>query len=326
MTIKSVLTPERLRDLDLDCAYQVPLSSWTTFRLGGVCPCLIHCSTPDQLEVLIPRLSVEKIPFILIGEGSNLLISDHGVSCAVVRYVSPQPIIRHEGNIVEASGSTSLDALVLFAARQGLKGLNYATGIPGTVGGAIAGNAGAFGQQIGDATQEVVLLTPDGEKKTVCADQLDFSYRSSRIKKTREIVAAARFHLEPENVDQLMKEREEIFLFRKERHPDPRQFPCAGSFFRNIEPTSKAQRRQAAGWFLEQAGAKGLSIGGARVFEKHANIIVNNGNCTAQQVFDLSQKMRALVYHAFGLSLTREVQCVGSFCGHSVVESSIWIW
>jgi UDP-N-acetylmuramate dehydrogenase len=320
-----MLNPLHLQDLRLNCAYEVPLCLWTTFCLGGPCPCLIHCHTPVQLEELIARLHTHQIPFILIGEGSNLLVSDQGVSCAVIRYVSPQPIIHRDGSTLQVSGSTNLDALVLHAAQQGLKGLNYATGIPGTVGGAIVGNAGAFGKQVGDVTQEVIVLTPEGQKKIVSADTLGFAYRYSRLKETRETVVSVRFRLEPGDRAQLIKEREEILLFRRERHPNLKEYPCAGSFFRNIEPTSKAERRQAAGWFLEQAGAKGLTVGGAKVFEKHANIIVNSGNCTAQQVFDLSEKMRILVQQTFGVSLTREVQCVGSFNGHSV-ESSKWIW
>ena len=299
----------------IQALYDAPLAEWTTFRLGGRCPCLITCQRPDELENALRRLMRENIKFILIGGGSNLVVSDHGIECVVIRYVSDKPLLERQGTEIVVSASTALDDLALFAMEQSLEGLNYASGIPGTVGGAIVGNAGAFGKQVGDYLKSVDLISPSGEKKQARADQLGFRYRHSDLKETGDIVVSARFALSPGNRESLLKERQEILDLRRSKHPDLKIYPCAGSFFRNIEPTSKAERRQATGWFLEQAGGKDLRSGGAVIFEKHANIIVKSDGCTAQDVFELSKKMAELVKKAYGLDLIREVRFVGKFSG-----------
>lgn len=301
------------------------LAEYTTFRIGGTCLCLITCQTPKQLEATMAQLNTWQIDFILIGGGSNLLVSDSGINCIVVRYVSEKPLIRREGNDVIVSGSTSFDELVVFALQNSLEGLNYASGIPGTVGGAIVGNAGAFGKQVGDYLKSATLISKKGIKFEANPKDLGFKYRDSDLKKTVDIVVEARFGLLQGNREALQKEREEILKLRHEKHPDLKAYPSAGSFFRNIEPTSKAERRQAAGWFLEQAGAKHMRVGGAVVFEKHANIIVKSNGCTAQNVFELSKLMSQAVKKHFNLDLVREVRLVGKFDGMPLdVQGAIW--
>jgi len=304
-----------------------PLWKWTTFQLGGACPYFFSCATPDQLEATVRFLLAQKIEFMLMGGGSNLVISDEGVNCAVLRYVSPQPLITHTQEQITVSGSTALDKLALYAAEHGLEGLNYTSGIPGTVGGAVVGNAGAFGKQVGDVLKNVTLLSPSGVKRQASIQDLVFTYRNSRLKETGEIVVSVVFAVQPAagGRDALLKERDELLKIRWEKHPDLMKYPCAGSFFRNIEPTSKAQRRQATGWFLEQAGGKNLSAGGAQIFEKHANIIVKGQDCRAQDVYELSQKMTALAKKSFDLDLVREVRFVGRLPGVKESEKN-FIW
>lgn len=300
------------------------LSECTTFRLGGPCQCLITCPSPRQLETVIKQLVEKKIDFILIGGGSNLLVADSGVDCVVVRYIG-SPIISREGDALIVSGSTLLDSLAAFAVENSLEGLNCATGIPGTVGGAIVGNAGAFGKQVGDILESVLLINKKGEKWEAKPETLGFSYRHSNLKQTGDIVVQARFRLRPGNRSALEKERQEILTTRQQKHPDLKTHPSAGSFFRNIEPTSAAGRRQAAGWFLEQAGAKEMRIGGAVVFPKHANIIVKSDGCLAQHVFDLSHQMAEAVKKQFNLSLIREVRLIGKFKGMPAgIAGYIW--
>jgi len=291
------------------------LSNYTTFKLGGSCPCLIDCRTPGQMEFTIKNLAAQNIDYIVIGGGSNLLVSDKGVSCVVVRYFSKTALIEREGNDVIVSGSTILDELPKFAVSQGLEGINYASGIPGTVGGAIVGNAGAFGKQIGDVLVSGELLSRDGVKRAVGVDSLGFTYRHSKLKESGDIVLSARLRLIPSDKNKLQVERDEILKVRHEKHPNLETHPCAGSFFRNVEPTSKAERRQAAGWFLEQCGAKDFRVGGAAIFEKHANIIVKTDGCRPQDVFELSLKMAQAVKEKFNLTLVREVRLVGDFKG-----------
>lgn len=289
------------------------LENYTTFRLGGPCRFLLECHTPAELISAVKDLNKNKTPFILIGGGSNLVVSDDGIDCAVIRYVTSVPIIERDGNEVIVSGSTQLDALALYCVEEGLEGLNYTTGIPGTVGGAVVGNAGAWGKQVGDVLKTVTLLETSGNEKQVGNEYCAFQYRHSHLKETGDIVVSVRFTLTEGDPVTLARERADILKERSEKHPDLLTHPCAGSFFRNVEPTSKADRRQAAGWFLEEAGGKNLRVGGAQIFEKHANIIVKGPGCTAQDVHDISQKMIGLVKEKFGFELVREVRFVGKF-------------
>jgi UDP-N-acetylmuramate dehydrogenase len=289
------------------------LSAYTTFQLGGPCNYLVECATPDELIQAIQKLKKENTPFILIGGGSNLVVSDHGLITTVIRYLSPTPLIERNDNDVTVSASTILDDLALFCVDEGLEDLNYITGIPGTVGGAVVGNAGAWGRQVGDVLKSALILDDQGKTKTVGPDYFAFSYRHSRLKETNEIIVSLTFSLTPGDPVALAQERAEILKKRAEKHPNLSTHPCAGSFFRNVEPTSKAERRQASGWFLEQAGGKNLKVGGAYIFDKHANIIIKGPAATAQDVHDLHLKMIEIVKEKFDLQLTREVRFVGKF-------------
>jgi len=289
------------------------LEHYTTFRLGGPCRFLYECQTPEELLSIISQLNHEQSPYILIGGGSNLVVSDEGIDCAVIRYASSYPIIERNNTLVTVSGSTSLDALALFCVNEGLEGLSFATGIPGTVGGAVVGNAGAWGKQVGDALDSISVIDKNGTVKEISPQMCAFEYRHSRLKESGDIVLKVTFVLQPGDPHQLAQERADILKKRSEKHPNLNTHPCAGSFFRNVEPTSKAGHRQAAGWFLEEAGGKNLRVGGAQIFEKHANIIVKGQGCTAQDVYEISQEMIQLVRKKFGFDLNREVRFVGKF-------------
>jgi UDP-N-acetylmuramate dehydrogenase len=289
------------------------LSEVTTFRLGGPCPWLVECSTAERLVVTVAELAREKLSFLLIGGGSNLLVADAGVGAVVVRYVSRVPHIRREGIHLDVDASTLLDDLAVYCIQEELAGLGYVSGIPGTVGGAIVGNAGAFGMQIGDRVESVRMLDRHARCHITKAEALDFQYRSSRFQHSGDVVVSARLQLEPGNRDELQRQRDEILEQRRRRHPDWHTVATAGSFFKNIEPASAAERRQAAGWFLDQVGAKQMRVDGARVFEKHANIIVAEPGCSAQNVFELSRRMAAAVKEKFGLVLVPEVRMLGEF-------------
>ena len=291
---------------------QALLRDYTTFQLGGPCRLMIECQTPKELQEAIRSLAKEQSAFILIGGGSNLVVSDEGLSRVVIRYVSDTPLIKRDGNDVIVSASTILDDLALFCVQEGLEGLNYTTGIPGTVGGAVVGNAGAWGKQVGDVLTSAMLLDKNGNAHQVDKSYFAYSYRHSRLKETDEIVSQVIFSLTPADPSVLAKERAEILKMRAEKHPDLTQYPCAGSFFRNIEPTSKADRRQATGGLLEDAGGKELRCGGAQIFPKHANIIVKGPNCTANDIYDIHLKMIELVKTKFNIQINREVRFVGN--------------
>ena len=289
------------------------LRDYTTFRLGGPCPLLIEGASAEQLPAIIKLLNKAGQPFLVIGQGANLVVSDKGINQVVIRFCSEKPTIKGSGNRVTVSGDTLLDDLAVFTIENEVGDLSYCTGIPGTVGGGIAGNAGAFGRQMGDHLISAELLGLDGQTRTVLHDELEFAYRHSKLKETGEIVLSATFNLPEAKKEALQAERERIMEFRREHHPDWHKEPCAGSVFRNIEPTSAADRRQAAGRFLEEAGAKAMRVGSARLYEKHANIIVADPGCTAQDVWELSEKMAAAVKDKFGIDLVREVRFLGHF-------------
>jgi len=303
-------------DLEINAIPEARLADYTTFRLGGKCRCLCHCRFPDQVEDLIRFLSANEMPFIMIGGGSNLLVSDNGVECVVIRYWTDVPHIELRATTLKVTAATQLDDVVLFSAEHGLAGLNFLSGIYGTVGGAIVGNAGAFGRQIGECLSSVDVTDSHGHSQAVASEQLEFGYRDSALKMDGRVVLEAVFTLVHGDRNELLKKRNEFLALRREKHPDLKRLPSAGSFFKNIIPDASGSKRQAAGWFLEQVGAKDLRVNSAAVFERHANIIVKKEeDCSSQDVFDLSQLMAERVKKSFGLGLAREVRLVGYFKG-----------
>lgn len=300
------------------------LKDYTTFQLGGPCKILVACKTPEEITSVVQSLNRVQEKFILIGGGSNLVVSDSGIPCVVIRYLNPTPEIEHKGTVLTVSGSTILDHLAQYTVEHGLEGLEYTSGIPGTVGGAVVGNAGAWGKQVGDVLIEATLLSVSGQTRVANTEDLQFTYRNSNLKETGEIVLSVKFRVNPASAEILKAKREEILKLRQEKHPDLQKEPCAGSFFRNIEPTSQAGKRQAAGWFLEQAGGKSLSYGGAKIFDKHANIIIKSTNCKSQDVYELHLLMKKLAREKFNLDLTREVRFVGNFQGMPDNAPIIW--
>ncbi len=290
-----------------------PLAHWTTFRLGGPCPVAIDCSSADGLASVWQRLRDHGIRPRLIGGGSNLLVSDAGLDDVVVRFVTPGAEIDITDETVSVSAGAELDHLAASTVAAGLDGLVTCSGIPGTVGGAIVGNAGAFGRQVGDVLIDVEAVDAEGRRSVWPAEALGFSYRSSEVERLGLVLLRARFRLVRAERSALAEQRASILALRAEKHPDWRTTPTAGSFFKNIEPTSKAERRQAAGWYLEQAGAGSMRVGGARTFERHANIVITEPGATAADVKQLTDRMAAAVKQKFGLDLIREVKIIGRF-------------
>jgi UDP-N-acetylmuramate dehydrogenase len=298
----------------LDVRPGARLSDYTTFRLGGPCRALVACSTPDELMRAARACLADGAPFRLIGGGSNLLISDEGLPEIILRYADGRtpPVVR--GMEIEVEGAWSADALAATAVDATLDGFTFLTGIPGTVGGALAGNAGAFGEQLGDRLLWAEVGTPGGAVERIAPETFAFSYRASAAEARGWVILRAAFRGAPGVDAALRPERERILEFRRTHHPDWRTTPTAGSFFRNIEPSSRAERRKAAGWFLEEAGARALRVGRARTFERHANIAVLDGpGGRAADVHRLAAWMRELVLRRFNLNLHPEVRSWGRF-------------
>ncbi len=291
------------------------LTDYTTFRLGGACRELATVADAKAAQEVIRAWNAAGVSWRVMGGGSNLLVADRGIPEAVLRLCMAVPDCRREGDEICVSAGTELDALARFAAEEGVAGLGFASGIPGTVGGGICGNAGAFGAALGDGLARVEVLTRAGEQKMWRREALEFGYRCSTLQQTGDVVVRAWFRVQSGDRAALKAEREEILAARREKHPDWRVQPTAGSFFKNLPPEKPGERRRAAGKYLELAGAKVLREGGAHVFEKHANIVIAGPGATAADVARLAARMADAVKERFGFELEPEVRFWGEVGG-----------
>ena len=288
------------------------LTDYTTFRLGGACRELATVSDAKTAAEIVRGWNAAGIPWRVMGGGSNLLVADAGIPEAVLRIHEGLPCCRKEDGLICISAGTALEELSRFAAQEGLAGLGFASGIPGTVGGGICGNAGAFGAQLADVLEKVDVLTRAGESRTIPREALEFDYRSSSLQRTGEIVTRAWFRTQAGDRSALKAQREDVLAQRREKHPDWRALPTAGSFFKNLPPAVAGGHRRAAGKFLEEAGAKSMREGAAYVFEKHANIVIAGPGATARDVARLAARMAAAVQERFGFELEPEVRFWGA--------------
>jgi UDP-N-acetylmuramate dehydrogenase len=245
-----------------------------------------------------------QIPFFILGGGSNVLADDRGFR-GLILHVSTENLDR-KGDTVRAGAGISFDGLIEHTLDMGLTGLEFASGIPGTLGGALIGNAGCYGHEIGEFLVEALLLRPDGRLETVGPEEFGFRYRETDLRETGTVVLEAVLRLQRGDVDQAANLRREKILDRRAKHPV--DLPSAGSWFRNLPCAEPGGRRRAAGILLEQVGAKDMNEGDARVFAKHANMIVNAGRATSADVLKLATRMKMAVQEKFGVHLVEEVR------------------
>jgi len=285
------------------------LGPLTSFGTGGPARYFLPVRSIDELSMAVTTTERLNIPFFILGGGSNLLVSDDGYDGLVIRLeIAGLKLV--EPMSIEAGAGEQLSALVDFATEQSLTGLEFAAGIWGTVGGAVFGNAGAFGGEIGQVLTEANLVDRTGRTRTVSADHFGFEYRSSLLKTSGEILATARFRLDEGKRAEIKARVQEILDQRSERHPSER---TAGSFFKNIPDPTQPHGKMPAGRLLEEAGAGSLSVGGARVYEKHANIIVTDERATSKDIRLLADMMKKKVFDRFGIELQEEIRQLGSF-------------
>lgn len=285
-----------------------PLAPFSTFKTGGPAKWFILADSVEILAESIKMAHQEKLDYVVIGGGSNLLIADDGFDGLVIKVALMGINLLNETEI-ECSAGESLMDLIRFTAENSLSGLEFASGIAGTVGGAIYGNAGAYGGEIKDVITVITLIDREGNIKKVTPEYCKFGYRDSYLKKSHEIVAQANFRLEKGNKDIINKKIEEILTTRAGKHPVDGK--TAGSFFKNIPDPKEPYGKLAAGKLLEEAGAKELAVGGAAVYEKHANMIINRGKATSKDIRELADMMKKKVYDKFGIELEEEVITIG---------------
>lgn len=278
-----------------------PMREHTTFRIGGPAK-MFATVNEEQLALLIRKAEELYIPYIVVGNGSNLLVSDAGYPGLIIK-IADAPVRMLDTCTLEASAGTSLARLAVAAAEAGLTGLEFAHGIPGTVGGAVMMNAGAYDGQISDVL--VSSCCYDGAERQFLKLEKDahlFTYRhSSYMEHPCRVVTSAIFRLQPGNKDAIRAKMSELNSRRREKQP--LEFPSAGSTFKRPEG-------HFAGKLIEDCGLKGYRIGGAQVSEKHAGFVINAGGATCQDVVQLMEYIEQQVYQRFAIRLEREVRVI----------------
>lgn len=285
----------------------VPLAPYTTLRIGGPAQFILEAFTEEDIILARQVSSRFEIPFVFLAGCSNVLVSDQGVRGLVVINRSQNIIWRHDDKTVLVDGGYDLDRLVSETAERGWADLTFSAGIPGTLGGALAGGAGAFGHLVHEYLIEAKLLRANGVIESATVEDLGVVYRDSLARQRGDIILQARMGgFNDGDAKALLEEIARIKALRETKHPHW-DTPSAGSFFKNLPPTEPGGHRIPAGKYLDEAGAKGMRVGGAQVFEKHANIIINADGATAADVDELANRMAALVRDRFGIELQREV-------------------
>lgn len=291
-------------DLQTQILQSVPLKTLTTLRVGGPAALVCPIRYPEQALRFQDLALNRQIPYFILGGGSNVLADDRGFSGLILQ-VATENLVQ-TGDTIRAGAGLSFDGLIESTLEMGLTGLEFASGIPGTLGGALVGNAGCYGHEIGEFLVEALLLRPDGRLEKVGPGDFGFRYRETDLRETGTVVLEAVLRLRRGGVDQAAAQRREKIRDRRTKHPV--DLPSAGSWFRNLPPAEPHGRRQAAGALLEKAGAKEMHEGDARVFAKHANMIVNAGSATSSEVLKLAARMKKAVWEKFGIDLVEEVR------------------
>ncbi|MBD2136411.1 UDP-N-acetylmuramate dehydrogenase [Anabaena sp. FACHB-1237] len=291
-----------------DCIVQsqISLSAYTSYRVGGAAEWYVSPHNIESLQASIEYAHKQDLPITILGAGSNLLVSDRGISGLVIstRHLRSKQFDQHTGQITVAAGEP-IPSLAYEAASLGWEGLEWAVGIPGTIGGAVVMNAGAHNSCIGDMLISAEVFTPEGQLKTLTAAELGYRYRSSLLQGSKLIVTQATLQLQPGSdpaqVTAKTKQHKQHRLSTQ-----PYSYPSCGSVFRNPKPYS-------AGWLIEQTGLKGYQVGGAQVAQLHANFIVNRGGAKANDILYLIRHIQHEVQERWSICLEPEVKMLGEF-------------
>ncbi len=281
--------------------FDIELAPYTTFRIGGKALALCNVKKLIELKNLISYLNSEKIPYVVLGKGSNVLISDSGFYGAVLRLKGKFEKIIHKGNFLIAGAGVRVSSLLRYCIRHSIKGLEFLAGIPGTVGGAVSMNAGVFGKETCQHIEKILILKKDGEVCIKDISDLKFSYRNLSMERGT-IILYAWFKVESGDKEEI--KREIRSYLEKRRRTQPIGFHSAGCIFKN-------PRGNFAGRLIEKAGLKGLKIGGAVVSNIHANFIINEGNAKASDVLALIKEIKKKINDKEGINLETEIRFIG---------------
>ncbi|WP_093793826.1 UDP-N-acetylmuramate dehydrogenase [Sporomusa acidovorans] len=293
--LKDTIPPERL-------LVHEPMSKHTTFRIGGPADYLVFPATVQEVSNVLYIAKQYHVPITVLGNGSNVLVLDGGIRGVVLKFGSEMGYLRHKGHIVYAGAGALLAKVSKYAAKYNLTGFEFAIGIPGSIGGAVFMNAGAYEGEMSQVVQAVTAVGQDGALRRFVRDQLEFGYRHSVFQENGCLICEVELALvsgENHSIRVLLDD-----YTAKRQTKQPIEMPSAGSTF-------KRPQGHFAGTLIEQAGLKGASVGGAQVSTKHAGFIVNAGGATAQDVLTLISKVQERVYQQFGVALHPEVKILG---------------
>lgn len=283
--------------------YNEKMSKYTTMRVGGPCDCIVFPDEISKIKEVIDFCKNENITFFVIGNGSNLLVKDEGIHGVVIKLGHRFSKIEIDGEYILAYAGATMPALSQLAKKNSLKGLEFACGIPGTIGGGVKMNAGAYGSQISDILYEVTYMDEKEKIKTIKNKDCSFGYRKSIFTiNPNYVILSAKFKLERGNIDEIENKMKENSLARKAKQP--LEYPNFGSVFKRPEG-------YFVGKLVDDAGLRGYKIGGAQVSTKHTGFIVNVDNATCKDVLDLIGYVQTTVYNKFNVKLTPEVIIIG---------------
>lgn len=281
-----------------------PMKNHTTFRIGGPADYFVRPNNAEEIALIIGLCRREKTPYYIVGNGSNLLVGDKGCRGVVIQIFKSMNQIEVSDNMIAAGAGSSLAQIASAALGAGLTGFEFAAGIPGTLGGAVVMNAGAYGGEMKDVLVSVDVLTKEGKILTLQAEELKLGYRTSIVPTEGYIVLSARIALSGGKKDEIRAKMEE--LREKRVTKQPLEYPSAGSTFKRPEG-------YFAGKLIQDAGLKGFSVGGAQVSEKHCGFVINTGNATAADVQSLIGEVIDRVGKMTNVTLEPEVKQIGEF-------------
>ena len=281
-----------------------PMASHTTFRIGGPADYFVMPETVEELRDILALCKEEGLPYFILGNGSNLLVGDKGFRGVVIQLYKNFDGLSIEGTRVTAKSGAMLIRVAKEAGKAGLTGLEFASGIPGTIGGAMVMNAGAYGGEMKDVVTAVTVLTKDGDIKTLTGSEMNFRYRGSVVEDEGYIVLETVMELKEGNLEEIQARIDELSLQRRTKQPT--EYPSAGSTFKRPEG-------HFAGKLIQDTNLRGYQVGGAQVSEKHCGFVINAGGATAADVMQLMQDVSDKVNAQFGVTLEPEVKRIGEF-------------
>ena len=281
----------------------VEMKDYTSFKAGGKANKMVICEREDEVIETLREIKEKNEKYIMLGNGSNTLVKDSGFSGTVIKLGDSFSKIIRTGNNLVCGGNTLMSVVAKYALKGGLTGFEFASGIPGSIGGAFFMNAGAYGGEIKDIAKSAKIISRDTlELKEVGLSDMGLSYRHSVFQENGDIILSVEISLEEGNKSEIESTMKD--LAKKRNSKQPVQFPSAGSFFKRPEG-------HFAGKLIQDSGMKGVSVGGAQVSELHSGFIVNKGNATATDIIQLMELVQKKVYEKFGVSLEPEVRIIG---------------